>query len=100
MDLTAIADAPEAAGASLRKHAEREALAGQQTLPLDDGWHEWAGGDEPPAEARDKVVDIETRNGTFFNGPAGTWNWRHEAEPLHGGDITRWRIAAEQPATP
>lgn len=63
-----------------------------------DAWTEWAGGDEPPADATGKVVDVRFRGGGEGVGPAAVYNWGRYPTEIDGeGDIVAYRIAAEQP---
>jgi hypothetical protein len=107
MDFIAIAETLEAQAASLRRHAAELAAEGQGALELDvpaaGGWHEWEGGDTPPAEAMGRNVDVQLRDGDVISGPAAalTWGWEHNAaaHPENEGrrDIVEYRISAEQP---
>lgn len=91
-----MAETLEAQAASLRREAARLERAGEPELPLaDDGWRDWAGGDEPPADAVGKVVDVQLRTGSISHGPSIAWNWNGHND---SDDIVRYRIAAEQPA--
>lgn len=94
MDFIAMAETLEAQAALLRQYAATQVSA-------DDVWFDWAGGDEPPENARGKVVEIAMRAGISTEGPAESYGWAHPhmdytTKPL-AGDIVRYRIAAEQP---
>jgi hypothetical protein len=64
------------------------------TAPAANGWTEWHGGDEPPEDARGKVVNIRRRDLIEYRGPAAAWFWGRDEEEYY--DIVAYRIATDQ----
>jgi hypothetical protein len=96
MSLLAIAEALEAAAAKLREAAARDT----ETLPLpleNDGWKEWAGGEQPP-ETYGMRVDVTFAGDNSDNVRpsmvADVLDWSHTNAV---DDITRYRLSAVQP---
>jgi hypothetical protein len=90
MSLLAIAEALEAAAAKLREAAARDT----ETLPLpleNDGWKEWAGGEQPPVDVTFAGDNSDNVRPSMV---ADVLDWSHTNAV---DDITRYRLSAVQP---
>lgn len=66
--------------------------------PEPNPWNDWLGGDEPPHDARGKLVDIVFGNLCEEKGvPADAYDWSHaDPDDIHFHEIKRYRVSAEQ----